>query len=119
MRTPAGKMCPHYYQNFHRGRDIQECRLVTDNQESLLWKPKDCERCPVPDILLANASEDLRLTLTIRPLLLGMGRRLDVDAYCAKHQIPVADPYVGCTQCHAERPELEAFIRALEETSDD
>ena len=115
MQTPAGKECPHYYADFHRGKNTQECRLVKHNLDSKYWKPADCARCPVPDILRANASVDLRLQLTIRPLLMGLGRRLDVDATCIKHAVPIEDPFVGCPQCNAERPNLDAFIRALEE----
>ncbi len=118
MQTPAGRECPHYYEDFHRGRNTQECRLVKERQDSLRWQPGDCFRCPVPDILKANASPDLCLTLTIKPIFLGIGRRLEVDAHCAKHDIPIADPYVGCPQCNAERPGLDAFIRALEESDD-
>src|SRR5688572_8219728 len=27
MRTPAGKECDFYYEDFHRGRELQECRI--------------------------------------------------------------------------------------------
>jgi hypothetical protein len=119
MQTPAGKECPHYYQDFHRGRNIQECRLTKFNHDSLPWKPSDCDKCPVPDIVFANASRDMQLTLTIKPILLGLGRRLDVQATCLKHDIPIEDPYVGCPRCNAERPGLEAFKQALEEADHD
>lgn len=118
MRTPAGKECPHYYQDFHRGHSIQECRLVKDNRDSLQWQPGDCFRCDIPEILSANASPDLRLSLTIFPIFFGIGRRLDVAAFCGKHEIGIDDPYVGCPQCNAERPGIEAFIRALEDSDD-
>ncbi len=118
MQTPAGKDCPHYYADFHRGRDIQECRLLKDNLNSLRWQPSDCALCPVPDILKANASPDLRLNVTIEPRLWKLGRRFVVEASCARHHIAVENPYVGCPQCNAERPGLEAFLRALEESDD-
>lgn len=119
MRTPAGKECKFYFADYNRGRDLQECRLIQANPESLPWRPKDCVRCPVPDILNANASPDLSLTLTVKPQLLGLGRRLDVKASCLKHHVPVEDPFVGCPQCIAERPGLDVFWQALERTDDE
>ena len=118
MRTPAGKECPHYYADFHRGRNTQECRLIKANPDSLRWKPGDCTRCPVPDIRHANASPNLELHLTVVPALLRLGRRLVIEARCKKHHVPVEDAYVGCPQCNAERPGLDAFIRALENSDD-
>jgi hypothetical protein len=114
MRTPAGKDCPHYHEDFHRGRNIQECRLVNQNANSLHWKPGDCKSCPIPEILNANASQYLDLQLTIKPKLLGLGRQLEVKASCVKHRIEIADPYVGCPKCNAERPGLNLFWEALQ-----
>ena len=50
MRTPAGKECRFYYEDYNRGRNLHECRLIKSNPESLPWQPKYCEHCPVPDI---------------------------------------------------------------------
>lgn len=119
MRTPAGKECRYYHADFHRGRNLQTCRLASDNPESLRWRPVDCSSCPVPDILQANASRHLELKLTIKPRLLGLGRKVEVDAYCQRHRQPIADPYIGCTQCNAERPGLDIFRDALNQTKDD
>ena len=119
MRTPAGKDCRFYFQDFHRGRNVQECRLATDNPASRRWKPADCTSCPVPDILRANASPNLALTLTIGAKFLGMGRQLSVTAECAKHHLKLKDPFVGCPECNRERPGLDAFLNALEGTSDE
>lgn len=118
MKTPAGKECPEYYADFHRGRNIQECRLAKRNPRSAPWHPGDCARCPVPAILQANASENLRLTLTIKPGFLGLGRSLNVTATCAKHEVPIEDPYVGCPACNAERPGLALFMDALDDQED-
>ena len=118
MRTPAGKECPYYYADFHRGHSTQLCRLLEHDHESLPWQPGDCEKCPVPGITAANASPYLKLVLTITPRLLGLGRRLTVSASCSKHALTLDDPYIGCPQCLAERPSLEAFKRALEESDD-
>jgi hypothetical protein len=114
MKTPAGKECPEYYQDFNRGRAIQECRLVKRNDRSAPWQPGDCARCSIPEIVRANASENLRLRLTIRAGIFGIGRALKIEAWCEKHKNPIADPFVGCEQCNAERPGLSAFIDALE-----
>jgi hypothetical protein len=118
MRTPAGKECPHYYEDFHRGRALQECRLVKENAASAPWRRGDCARCPVPDILRANASEDMRLTLTIRPALLGLVRQMKVEAWCEKHQIPIENAYVGCPLCADENSALQLFKDALEKPDD-
>jgi len=114
MKTPAGKECPLYYADFHRGRNVQECRLAERNPESASWHPNDCMRCPVPDILRANASENMRLKLTIKPGILGIGRHNRVEAFCEIHEIPIEDPMVGCPKCNATRPGIEAFLDALE-----
>ena len=94
MVTPTGKECPHYYEDFNRGRAIQECRLAAQNAESLHWRPRDCAKCAVPDILRANASPNLELRLTIRGAarLCAPGAR---GCWCP-HDIPIADPYTGC-----------------------
>jgi len=114
MKTPAGKDCPQYYEDFHRGRNMQECRLVERNPNSAGWQPGDCARCPVPDILRANASDSMRLTLTIKPGFLGLGRHNEVVAYCERHHIPIDDPFVGCPQCNRDRPGFEDFLATLE-----
>jgi hypothetical protein len=115
MITPAGKECPHYYEDFNRGREVQECRLAARNPESLRWRPKDCARCAVPDILRANASPSLELRLTIRGALLGFVRQMRVDARCLKHDIPIADPYTGCPLDAQESDALRLFREALDE----
>ena len=120
MRTPAGKECRFYYEDFNRGRDIQECRLTKENPDSMYWRPGDCSKCPIPDILNANASPDLQLVLTIKPAgFLGTGRKHEVTASCLKHHIPIEDPFIGCPQCNAERPGLDLFRQALDEDDDD
>ena len=118
MRTPAGKECPHYYEDFNRGRAVQECRLAQENPESLPWRPKDCYKCPVPDIVRANASPDMTLTLTIRSVLLGFVRQVKVDAWCTRHDIPIENPYVGCPLDVDENPGLKLFRDALDQSDD-
>lgn len=111
MQTPAGKECRFYYQNFHRGRSEQECRLLQANPRSPEWHPKDCTDCPVPDILRANSSPDLVLEGTIKSGFLNLfGRRVEVTAFCSKHLVDVAQPKSGCPQCAMERPGLQQLF---------
>jgi len=119
MRTPAGKECRHYHEDFHRGRNIQECRLIKTNPDSLPWRPVDCSNCPVPEILNANASPYVDLVVTVKPRFLGLGRVLTVTASCAKHRISIEDPFTGCPKCNEERPGLDVFRQALEREEDD
>jgi len=119
MRTPAGKECPHYYQDFHRGRDVQECRLIKYNNASMPWRPKDCANCPVPDILNANASPTMELTLTVKPKFIGLGRKLEISARCTRHDVPIEDPFVGCPLDLKENPGLDIFRQALEQNDDE
>lgn len=116
MRTPAGQECRYYFQDFHRGKNVQECRLEKENPASKRWRPSDCAQCPVPEILRANASPHLQLTLTIAPRWFGLGRKLTVTASCARHQTAIADPFVGCEACQSERPGFDAFLNALSGT---
>lgn len=116
MRTPSGRDCRHYYEDFNRGRNLQECRLIKQNPESLRWKPRFCDSCQVPDILNANASPNLELTLSVVPVMLGLGRRLKVSATCIRHRVNIQDPFVGCPVCNQERPGLDVFWQALSET---
>jgi len=118
MKTPAGRECKHYYEDYFRGRDVQECRLAKTNPGSLRWHPKDCAKCPVPDILNANASRDMELKLTIGSKWLGFVRSMTVGAHCLKHDIPISDPYVGCPRCAESNAGLDLFRKALEDKSD-
>lgn len=111
MRTPAGTDCRYYYEDFHRGRETQECRLVKGNPRSPTWSPDMCERCPVPEILRANGSPNMRLELVERRRF-GLFKRLEVEAYCLKHAREIEDPIVGCDACNAE-------MRLDEDSADD
>ncbi len=111
MQTPAGKECPHFYGNYYRGREQEECRLLMEH--GLPWTPSLCETCPVPAIRQANACPHMRLRPALRRDLLPPWRqRLHIEAYCTKTTRPVSEPKVGCGQCH-ELP--EAFRNILKE----
>lgn len=115
MITPAGQECRFYYQNFHRGRSIQECRLIQANPRSPEWRPQDCQNCPVPNILQANSSPDLVLEGTVKKGLLGFNRRVEVAAFCSKHLIDVDEPQVGCPECARERPGLQQLFENIDD----
>lgn len=101
MRTPAGTECPHYYEDFHRGRSQQECRLILRNPRSRSWTPDICAKCAVPAILRANGSVDLLLEVTIRKRF-GFFTTVDVSAACLRHETVIDDPYLGCPACRDE-----------------
>lgn len=104
-RTPAGKECKYFYGDYRRGRSHEECRLL---EPALAWTSKLCFTCPVPGIQNANACEHMRLTPRLeRPYLIGKPR-VAIDAYCTKCACPVAEPRVGCGQCHT-LPEVFVF----------
>ncbi|MCB9435922.1 MAG: hypothetical protein H6673_02890 [Anaerolineales bacterium] len=114
MRTPAGTECNFYYEDFHRGRNVQECRVPKSTQ-SAIWKPEHCAKCPIPAILRANASPHLHLELTIKQTMLGFGRKMQVKAWCNRHDVRIEDPYIGCPECNNERPGLNLFAEALDD----
>lgn len=101
MRTPAGQECKYYYEDFNRGREIQECRLIQANRQSLPWTPDLCAKCPVPAILRANGSPDLHLEATVSKRF-GFFRQLKVEAFCLRHRSRIKDPMRGCEECAAE-----------------
>ncbi|HEY3318429.1 MAG TPA: hypothetical protein VGK50_08410 [Coriobacteriia bacterium] len=101
MRTPAGRGCSYYYEDFNRGAEITRCR-VKRSRGSAPWRARQCKRCPVPDIEAANGSPCLDLTLTVSNAPLGLlPERFRTDAWCGEHG-PIADPYVGCLECVAK-----------------
>ena len=102
MRTPAGTECPFYYYDYHRGREVQECRLIQANPRSEPWRPSLCEKCPVPEIVRANGCPNLRLEARVGRRL-GLLRQVEVNAYCIEYLCEVENPYVGCGHCHEFR----------------
>src|SRR5512136_806161 len=97
MRTPYGKECGYYYQDFGRGHSVQECRLLGAHSG---WKPDLCKDCPVPGIQMANACPEMVLRGKISQGFLGLGRRVTVDVYCRRSNRSGFDPHIGCGECH-------------------
>lgn len=105
MRVPTtGKECPYFYGDYHRGRHHEECRLIENSDPP--WQIKYCKNCPVPDIVRANACPNMILSGEIKTGLFGFKPRVEVSAYCRKTHQEVADPFVGCSECH---PILDLF----------
>lgn len=107
MRTPAGFECKYFYGNYFRGRNEEECRLIGNAPPPQNWKPDLCETCPVPGILQANACSNLVLHGDVTRQFFFLKRRVKVNAYCTKSQVNVAEPQIGCGQCH---PEIDLFF---------
>jgi hypothetical protein len=102
VRTPGGRECKHYYEDFHRGANRQECRLVRHGPESPAWRPELCSTCPVPDILRVNSCPNMILEARVARRLLGFVQRVEVTAWCKEHFMDVPHPAVGCGHCHEQ-----------------
>ena len=106
MKTPAGRECPHFYGDYFRGRNVEECRLLLAHGQT--WTPNLCSTCPVPDIARANSCQHMKLKAVVaRPLAALFQRRVQVSAFCDKSGRSVAEPQVGCGECHALPFKLE------------
>lgn len=107
MQTPAGTECLYYFADFHRGRNIQSCRLIEQTARGGKWTPDLCARCHVPRIVLANACPNLMLEARVHSSFLGMGKRVDVSASCLRTLEPVEVAEIGCGHCHDPFPPFE------------
>lgn len=106
MRTPAGKECPYFYGDYFRGRNHEECRLLTGTTPETRWQPSLCQDCPVPDITRANSCEHMVLQARVVKGFLGLKRHVEVEAYCHRCSCGVADPHIGCGLCHPNVPDF-------------
>jgi hypothetical protein len=104
MLTPAGKECKFYFEDYFRGREKQECRLLERNPNGGKWKPSLCQTCPVPDILRQNACPNIVLEGRVHKSLLGLREQVKVYAVCTHKMTEVADPAIGCGECHTQQP---------------
>ncbi len=112
MKTPYGHECRYYYQDFHRGRSLQECRLLQANPNTEPWRPDLCKTCPVPGILRANACPNMVLEGRVARQWFGLKRRVEVYAVCILSAVQVTEPHVGCGECHKHRPGAAIFDRS-------
>ncbi|MBL1131321.1 MAG: hypothetical protein D8M54_22865 [Chloroflexi bacterium] len=60
--------------------------------------------------MLANSSPNLVLEGGIKVGIMGMNRRMEVNAFCSKHLVDVPEPQVGCKQCALEKPGLRELF---------
>ncbi len=102
MRTPAGVECPYFYGDYYRGRKREECRLIGKAAPPNHWTPDLCKTCRVPAISRANACKNLVLEARVNRRFFGLSRGVAVTAYCLKTAAPVAEPEIGCGECHLE-----------------
>jgi hypothetical protein len=100
MRTPFGLDCPHFYGDYYRGKHHEECRLLDSVGGSIVWKVDLCKTCPVPSITRANACPTLILSASIKKGILGLGKHVEVKAFCSRSQTEVKAPAIGCGLCH-------------------
>lgn len=94
--------CRFYYEDYHRGRAVNECRLPR-TRDSLVWERNICDTCPVPGILRETNCAHLAIEGTIRKKLLS--RRMEVFVVCTKHLVQLEDG-AHCPQCQAEQDAL-------------
>jgi hypothetical protein len=111
MRTPAGTDCKFFYGNYFRGKKHEECRLIGNTPAPRHWTPDLCAKCPVPAILRANSCQNMELEATVKRSLLGLIKKVEVTAFCMKSQQDVAEPHIGCGQCHPLPPEFAEIIK--------
>ncbi|MCS6843713.1 MAG: hypothetical protein NZ528_05205 [Caldilineales bacterium] len=95
--------CRFYYEDYYRGREVQECRLPR-SRDSLRWQRPVCDTCPVPGILRETDCAHLALEGTIRKRF-PFGERMEVFAVCTRHMVQLKDPR-HCPQCAAEQAAL-------------
>jgi hypothetical protein len=100
MKTPAGKECRYFFGDYYRGRNHEECRLLSSTSPQLAWKPELCFTCPVPGIQMANACDFMNLKPRLVRQLPLLKKEVRVDTYCSKTNRSGFDPHIGCGECH-------------------
>ena len=99
MKTPDGKECVHFFGDYYRGRNFEECRLLKAHGEH--WTRDLCVSCPVPEISRANSCQHMKLKARVgRPLWAVFQRRVLISAFCEKTARAVGEPQIGCGECH-------------------
>jgi hypothetical protein len=100
MHTPAGKECRYFYGDYYRGRNREECRLLSGAMPPLSWKPEYCSTCPLPEISLSNAYEHLILVPRLARRFPFTKAQVSVKTHCTKTGRADFDPHIGCGECH-------------------
>lgn len=94
--------CRFYYEDYHRGRAVTECRLPK-SRDSQPWQRSVCDSCPVPDLLRETNCAHLALEGTIRKKR--FNERMEVFAVCTRHMVQLPDGK-HCAECQAEQDAL-------------
>lgn len=94
--------CRFFFADYHRGRDIEECRLIKRNPQSRPWRRPLCDSCPVPGILVQTNCQEIALEASVERKWAILDR-VEVYAICAKHLIELKDPNF-CPQCAQSAP---------------
>ncbi len=105
MKNPAGVECAFFFGDYYRGRDREECRLLSSTSPPLPWQPRLCDSCPVPGILRANSCEHMQLRPRLTRPFPFLPQQVRVGAYCKKTGSDVEEPHIGCGECH-QIPEI-------------
>ena len=100
MRTPAGKECRYFFGDYYRGRNFEECRLLSAANPRMEWKPDLCTNCPVPEILLANACQNLSLSPYFERKFPLLKKTVGVKPVCLLDGKSGFNPHIGCGKCH-------------------
>ena len=100
MATHTPVNCRYYYADYFRGRDHEECRLLTRNPDSRPWRRSLCDSCPVPDILISTNCKEIALEATVVKKW-GIMEPVEVYAICAKHYVELDNPR-HCPECAKE-----------------
>lgn len=100
METPAGKECRYFYGDYYRGRNNEECRLLSSASPPQNWTPELCFTCPVPEIQMANACPNMILEGKVERTFPLLKRKVKVGAFCSKTLRDVPEPKIGCGECH-------------------
>jgi len=93
--------CDFYFEDYYRGREQRDCRLLARSRSKEKWDIGLCRSCPVPRIRQANRCPEMILEARIRSGLLGFGRKVVISAFCMRTMRDVVEPMVGCGECHS------------------
>jgi len=103
MKTPFGHECQYFYGDYHRGRHVEQCRLIEANPASPAWKPALCKSCPAPKLLRANACPHLVYRGRVVKSFFGWRAKLHLAPGCREYRVEVKQPSVGCGNCQLHK----------------
>jgi len=100
LLMPKPVDCPYFFGDYHRGLEIEKCRLIERNRENRRpWRRTLCDTCPVPGILRTTTCKHLALEATVEKKLAVLDR-VSVYAVCTEHVLELTDPR-RCPECEA------------------